>query len=58
MAASVTKAAFPPVLDDPDRPPLPAGDPLSWDLLVCDTWLAGTDWPGWASITEQPVRKR
>ncbi len=37
---------------DPDRPPLPAGDPLAWDLLVRGTWLAGTSWPGWGSLTE------
>ncbi len=32
--------------EDPSRPPLPAGHPRSWNLLVEDTVLAGTGWPG------------
>ncbi len=42
--------------DDPDRPPLPAGDPVAWDPLVAGTWLAGTKWPGWGSVSETRVR--
>ena len=33
--------------EDPSRPPLPAGHPRAWNLLVEGTLLAGTDWPGW-----------
>ena len=35
------------VADDPGRAPLPAGHPRSWGLLVANTVLAGTGWPGW-----------
>ena len=55
-AATLATPSIP--FDDPDRPPLPAGDPLSWDLLVQGTWLAGTAWPGWGSVTELPVMAR
>ncbi len=33
--------------EDPCRPPLPAGHPRSWGLLIENTVLAGTGWPGW-----------
>ena len=58
MAAAPTTAERSAMLDDPDRPPLPAGDPLSWDLLVRGTWLAGMAWPGWGSVNELWVRGR
>ena len=49
-------AATPPMpLEDPNRPPMPAGDPQSWDLLVAGTWLAGTGWPGWGTGVEPRV---
>lgn len=44
-------------LDDPNRLPMPAGDPQSWDLLVQGTWLAGTCWPGWGSVAEPRGRR-
>jgi hypothetical protein len=34
------------VHEDLSRPPLPAGHPRSWALLVDNTVLAGTGWPG------------
>ncbi len=49
-------AATSTLLDDPNRLPMPAGDPQSWDLLVQGTWLAGTCWPGWGSIADLRVR--
>jgi hypothetical protein len=32
--------------EDPSRPPLPAGHPRTWGLLVAGTGLAGAGWPG------------
>lgn len=49
-------ATSPIPLDDPNRPPMPAGDPQSWELVVRGTWLAGTSWPGWGSIANPRVR--
>jgi hypothetical protein len=33
--------------EDLSRPPLPAGHPRAWGLLVAGTVLADTAWPGW-----------
>ena len=37
--------ARPPPSDDPDREPLPAGHPRSWDILVRGTCLEGVPYP-------------
>jgi hypothetical protein len=34
-------------VEDPSRPPLPAGHPRAWGLLTAGTVLAGTCWPDW-----------
>jgi hypothetical protein len=36
----------PPSLDDADRPPYPAGHPVTWGLITAGTCLEGVEWPG------------
>ncbi len=49
LGARPPPAPPPPAAEDPDRPPLPPGDPRAWGLLTQGTLLAGTPWPGWGA---------
>jgi hypothetical protein len=44
------------LIGDPQRAPLPAGDPQCWDLLVDGTILTGLCWPGWGSVERSAVQ--
>jgi hypothetical protein len=39
-------------LRETDRPPLRAGDPVSWGVLTEGTLLDGTRWPGFGGTAE------
>lgn len=52
----MTKSGLDGLIADPQRAPLPAGDPQCWDLLVDGTILAGLSWPGWGSLDKPAVQ--
>lgn len=45
IVARPPPADFSPPADDPDREPLPAGHPRSWDAIVSGTVLDGCAYP-------------
>jgi hypothetical protein len=51
IGARLPPPDYTPPPEDPNRPPLPAGDPRSWDLLVHGTALEGMPY-------EPPVLRR
>jgi hypothetical protein len=45
-------------LDDPNRPPLPAGHPLAWSILTDGTLLAGTSFRAPTEAVAHSAAKR
>ena len=44
-------------LRETDRPPLPAGDPVSWSVLTEGTVLEGIGWPSWADSARRETQR-